>query len=659
MAPNEDFDAGKYKSPAEMRRDPGQWATMTPPQRRDYIRHYGPQGGANEPGFPYQSVAASPDRPEAHKPDTVLLDEMLEAFKELDDPKFWVGEAFGAHETLWTGERFEAVLTRFPSIRAKLEALNRVRESKHLQNLQPKPPGTEGAKTAFQVGMEAAEAQKAALADLRTEIITQRDALEAVTPTAKIVGVTTESGDPGVQGEQGGRPEAAPGAGYADRVIANIDEGLALVARIKKQYGKEGEITLAPIRDHARNLQEWRGMVLKNRGATTAEELAVGADEDAYLIPDAVTSTLDTLALLTGESPPAGGSRAATAVFIDAYEKAFDRKTPSSRTERDALFNNPARLADMVMSSVDSARQFMAQVGIQDFDTGATIDDVFRVSAQHVYGGTQELIRQQYERYYGAGSSGSKGVEVAAQNALAGLTARIRDANDPMDADMARSVFGYVIETLRRLDGIEGTPSAEQLEKERALIDGFIGLSPDQAQDRADAIIRSRTDAIDMQTEKSTAAFERRQGLEAMEEGRTRYDREEQMGIRTDIRDMQQRQQEQTTGIHRAVAAAQQQMASEYLDQAPMFGPVTPGAKIGGANIYEQLAGSRGIVDPGYLEYGGAVPRMPQASDMQAFHEALASARAKLAYGTEDEALAGLPAYTPEPGVSAPGSIRR
>ena len=645
MAPNEDFDIGKYDGPAEMRRQEAQkkgssqWATMTPPQRREYIRHYGSKGGANQSGFPYQSVAAMPlsEQPERYKRDIPRIDEMLEALKELDDPRFWVGETVGAHETFWTGERFGPLLSQYSELRKKLEVLNKL---KHSRTGRP----------------EDRAPYEAALADLRASLSTQRDRLAAIIIPE---GVTTDSGDPGVQGEQGGRPEAAPGAGYADRVIANIDEGLALVARIKKQYGKEGAITLAPISDHERNLQEWRRMVIKNRGATTAEELAVGADADAYLIPDAVTSTLDTLALLTGEAPPAGGSRAATGLFIDAYQKAFDRNTPSSQTERGLLFNNPAKLADMVMSSVDSARQFMAQVGIQDFDMGATIDDVFRVSAQHVYGGTQELIRKQYERYYGAGSSGSQGVEVAAQNALAGLTARIRDANDPMDADMARSVFGYVVETLRRLDGIEGTPSAEQLEKEKALIDGFIGLSPDQAQDRADAIIRSRTDAIDMQTEKSTAAFERRQGLEAMEEGRTRYGREEQTGIRTDIRDMQQRQQEQTTGIHRAVAAAQQQMASEYLGQAPMFGPVTPGAKIGGANIYEQLAGSRGIVDPGYLEYGGAVPRMPQASDMQAFHEALASARAKLAYGTEDEALAGLPAYTPEPGVSAPGSIRR
>ena len=122
------------------------------------------------------------------------------------------------------------------------------------------------------------------------------------------------------------------------------------------------------------------------------------------------------------------------------------------------------------------------------------------------------------------------------------------------------------------------------------------------------------------------------------------------------------------------MAAAQQQLASEYLGHAPQFGPVTPGAKIGGANIYEHLGRTLeersrgayptqdeamaalpvGTLDPGYLPYGGPVPRVPQASDMQAWQEALASARADVAYQNEAEMMAGLPQYRPVGGISAP-----
>ena len=100
------------------------------------------------------------------------------------------------------------------------------------------------------------------------------------------------------------------------------------------------------------------------------------------------------------------------------------------------------------------------------------------------------------------------------------------------------------------------------------------------------------------------------------------------------------------------MATAQQAIASDYLAQAPGFGPTTLGAKIGGAPIYEQLAEGVGLVSPGYLPYGAPVPAVPQASDIQAFQEALAAARQKVQYQTEEELLAELPEYTPVPGVS-------
>ena len=250
----------------------------------------------------------------------------------------------------------------------------------------------------------------------------------------------------------------------------------------------------------------------------------------------------------------------------------------------------------------------------------------------------------------------------AARAVKDGLAARIGDGTDPMTAQEAERIFGYVTNTLRQLDD-DGRPlDRERSAQEVELLRGFEGLTVDQAQKHAASIIDTRAAIRESEREKENQMFTRAQGLEAAEEARTRYGREEQMGVRTDIRDMQQKQQEQTTGIHRAVAASQQALASEYLGHAPKFGPVTPGAKIGGANIYEQLAESRGIVDPQYLGYGSAVPRVPQASDMQAFHEALANARAKLAYGSEAEVLSetgqyGLPTYTPTPGVSTPETV--
>lgn len=234
------------------------------------------------------------------------------------------------------------------------------------------------------------------------------------------------------------------------------------------------------------------------------------------------------------------------------------------------------------------------------------------------------------------------------------LTKKIRDAKDPMTREMAIRTFGYAVEAYKELVKDKGQLPADWAAQEKALLEGFAELSPDQAQARANQLIQNRMDLRKLETQEEEAQFKRLQGLEALEEGRTRYAREEQIDVRENIRAMQQRQQEQTTGIHRAVAASQQALASEYLGHAPKFGPVTPGAKIGGANIYEQLAESRGIVDPKYLGYGSAVPSLPQASDMQAFHEALANARAKLAYGSEAEVIGSLPTYTPMPGHSAP-----
>jgi hypothetical protein len=256
------------------------------------------------------------------------------------------------------------------------------------------------------------------------------------------------------------------------------------------------------------------------------------------------------------------------------------------------------------------------------------------------------------------------------------LMDRIRDKDDPMDKAMAMQSFGYVVDALRALNEDPGKITPEQLRKEEEILAGFVGLSPDQARQRAADLIKSRMDVRKLETEEEQARFLRTQGLETSAEARALAGREEQIGVRTDIRELQQRQQEQQTGVSRAMAAAQQQLASEYLGHAPQFGPVTPGAKIGGANIYEHLGRTLeersrgayptqeealaalpvGTLDPGYLPYGGPVPRVPQASDMQAWQEALASARAKVAYQTEAQTLAGLPQYTPVPGVSAPAA---
>tara|TARA_Y100000588_G_scaffold116419_2_gene127449 strand:+ start:764 stop:3418 length:2655 start_codon:yes stop_codon:yes gene_type:complete len=354
--------------------------------------------------------------------------------------------------------------------------------------------------------------------------------------------------------------------------------------------------------------------------------------------------------------------------WMEAFSADFNARIErAGRTsgERAELRNNPAQVEGLAKLAASTASSMIRGSSpeyrnLTDADM-MNMDYFLREVGAQLNAGLTPEMQERLQASYGLESSvkASDSRLDAARAVKDGLAARIGDGTDPMTAQEAERIFGYVTNTLRQLDD-DGRPlDRERSAQEVELLRGFEGLTVDQAQRHAASIIDTRAAIREAEREKENLMFTRAQGLEAAEEARTRYGREEQMGVRTDIRDMQQRQQEQTTGIHRAVAAAQQQMASEYLGQAPMFGPVTPGAKIGGANIYEQLAGSRGIVDPGYLEYGSAVPSLPQASDMQAFHEALASARAKLAYGTEAEAMAGLPEYTPEPGVSAPGSIRR
>ena len=316
----------------------------------------------------------------------------------------------------------------------------------------------------------------------------------------------------------------------------------------------------------------------------------------------------------------------------------------------------------VVVAHVESAIQ-TALSTVRALEGGAEFTpktaSVFRHVAPYVNPANSEAMYKRIQAQLGL-AEGTTGDELT--NIIEGLTNKIRDAKDPMTREMAIRTFGYAVDVYKELIKDGGELPADWAQQEAEMLAGFAELSPDQAQTRADQIIKNRMDLRKMEIEKEETQFTRAQGLEALEEGRTRYAREEQIDVRENIRNMQQRQQEQTTGIHRAVAASQQALASEYLGHAPKFGPVTPGAKIGGANIYEQLAESRGIVDPQYLGYGSAVPSVPQASDMQAFHEALASARAKLAYGSEAEVLAetgqyGLPTYTPTPGVSTPETV--
>ena len=225
-----------------------------------------------------------------------------------------------------------------------------------------------------------------------------------------------------------------------------------------------------------------------------------------------------------------------------------------------------------------------------------------------------------------------------------------RVGRNELTAAEAESIFGYVIDSLQEL--ATGPVTPEQLAEYDEIMAGFAGLTVAEAQARANSIITTRR-AVRQDTEqRARDAFTKASNIETAKENRVEQERINRIGIRSGIASLQQRQQEAITGVQRAMATAQQAIASDYLAQAPGFGPTTPGAKIGGAPIYEQLAERVGLVSPGYLPFGAPVPEVPQASDIQAFQEALASARQKVQYQTEEELLAELPEYTPVPGVS-------
>jgi hypothetical protein len=238
-------------------------------------------------------------------------------------------------------------------------------------------------------------------------------------------------------------------------------------------------------------------------------------------------------------------------------------------------------------------------------------------------------------------------MRIHAQAAAAAIADKVGDVNDDLTLEEARQNFGYLTTLIRGMS--EGDLTEAEKQEVLEIIDGLAGMTTVEAQRAVDRIVTARQASINQANLERGRAYTRERDAEQARVNRIEEQRSEMLGIRAGIASLQQRQKESIAGVHKAIAAAQEAIAAEYLQQAPGFGPMREGAKIGGAPIYEQLAERAGLVSPGYLPYGAPPPEVPQASSIQAFQEALAEARKEVQYGTEEELLAGLPAREPIP----------
>jgi hypothetical protein len=564
------------------------------------------------------------------------------------------------HADLWSGARFPEVRELYPKIAAIFDKLKAARDE-YLRN-PPRPYN--------RPGMATRDVIESMLAPIRQELFDAvNEELKWVDPKPeKSPKEATDPADVTVIREQDAlEPGGDP---WLDGARDRLARARAILDAIDADEGSV--VPTAEVRAFLDRADRALNTVYGSGGK--GAQLEVGSElnptEGVITVETLVNSAVDHANTLAGGNLPRGWGYTqaeATADYHAVFQRLFTESLPA--TAKDRADWSPDQKARAVLAAARGATDYvkskMPESGFFNdtqktftpslSDTKSAVNGVLggQVSSPELF----RLMDEDWKTTYGVSTGASTNVveRIVAQNTEA-LSAKVRDAKDPMTGEMARRSFSYMIDTLRALGNDDGELTPEDIEKEEALLAGFVGLSPEQARTRAADIIKNRIDVRKIGIEQEQQAFNRAQGLEALAESRALEGREEQIGIRTDIRDLQQRQQEQQTGIHRAVAAAQQQLASEYLGHAPQFGPVTPGAKIGGANIYETLAASREIGEPGYIPYGGPVPGVPQASDMAAFHEALASARAKVAYGTEPQMLHGLPTYEPAPGLTAPQS---
>ena len=238
-------------------------------------------------------------------------------------------------------------------------------------------------------------------------------------------------------------------------------------------------------------------------------------------------------------------------------------------------------------------------------------------------------------------------MRIRAEAAAAAIADKVGDVNDALTLEEARQNFGYLTTLIRGMS--EGDLTEAEKQEVLEIIDGLAGMTTAEAQRAVDRIVTARQASINQANLERSRTYTRERDAEQDKVNRIEEQRSEMLGIRAGIASLQQRQKESIAGVHKAIAAAQEGIAAEYLQQAPGFGPMTEGAKLGGAPIYEQLAERAGLVSPGYLPYGAPPPEGPQASSIQAFQEALAEARKEVQYGTEEELLAGLPAREPIP----------
>ena len=474
--------------------------------------------------------------------------------------------------------------------------------------------------------------------------------------------------------------------------VRDIKQRLSQLDQLRAQFDKPGDPPRRP------DLEQFRGAVdhfyagfqallgRAQRGEIDGDGVDIPPLQELY--SGLYAEMTNTLGPMLAVQTPEGAKASFNARFRSLLQaNLFPQGISEDR--REEIRRNPGLVVQAAIQAAGEAAQAVrhGDEGTAGLSIEEIIDikGVLNVAGTHVANGLDTAQTEQILTALGYSGKDAQSYINEARGVAEGLAARIRDKDDPLTGDEANTMMRYVVDTIRGLTDDPNPVTAALNNQEKELLQSFVGMTVDQARNHAADILANRRDLRQREDEEEERVLTLNRELHAQEESRSRYGREEQIGIRTDIRELQQRQQEQQTGVSRAMAAAQQQLASEYLGHAPQFGPVTPGAKIGGANIYEHLGRTLeersrgaypiytesgeyryptqeeamaalpvGTLDPGYLPYGGPVPRVPQASDMQAWQEALASARADVAYQNEAEMMAGLPQYRPVGGISAP-----
>lgn len=230
----------------------------------------------------------------------------------------------------------------------------------------------------------------------------------------------------------------------------------------------------------------------------------------------------------------------------------------------------------------------------------------------------------------------------AAINVIEAWKARIGDPNEELTGEQAETRFLPYLTNLMREIVSDPDDFAKNEDEYVNLVRSFAGFTMAEAQRTLENFVARRAASKESAATERHRVYDRAVKEENVRETRVRNQRAEGLSMRQHVSQVQAAQKEAILGVHKAMATAQQAIARDYLDTAAAFGPLSPGAKVGGAASYERIAEALGVPKPDYLPIGAPVPDLPQTADIQAFQEALAEARKKIQYGTVEEQEQGL-----------------